>query len=174
MIRQCLKTLALLAALAAVGGCSSYQLGTTLNKDLRAVYVPSVRNETSQPGADVELTRAILNEIRREGTLKITTDERAATRLDIVVTGYRQDSIRYSQKNTNMPEEYRMVLRASATFAHNGTRDGRGSRVIMSRVFEGDETFVRGTDTITAQQRCLPRAAERVAEHIIDACVSAW
>ena len=167
-----LAPFALLAALAA-GGCANYQLGTTLAKELRTVYVPTVKNETMQPSADIELTRAILNEIRREGTLRITTEEKAATRLDVVVIGYRQDSIRYNQNNANMPEEYRMVLRAKSTFSHN-TADPESRKSIISQTLEGDETFTRGTDTITAQQRCLPRAAEKLAEQIVDACVSAW
>ena len=152
-------------------GCGNYRLGTTLSEDLRAVYVPTVVNKTAEPRADAELTRALSREIQREGTLAISDADKALTRLDVEITEYRQDSIRF--RNNNSPEEYRMVLRARAVFSRV-IPDTNGKTVIMQRTFDGEETFTRGMDTITAQQQCLPRAAEKLAEQIIDACVSAW
>jgi len=152
-------------------GCANYRLGTTLHEDFRAVYVPTVVNKTSEPRADAELTKALAREIQREGTLRITDGDKAATRLDVEITEYRQDSIRF--RNNTSPEEYRMVLRARAVFSRV-VPDANGKTVIMERRFDGEETFTRGMDTITAQQQCLPRAAEKLAEQIIDACVSAW
>ncbi|MCL1909575.1 MAG: LPS assembly lipoprotein LptE, partial [Kiritimatiellaeota bacterium] len=97
-----------------LSGCANYKLGTTLSEELRAVYVPTVINKTAQPMADAELTRALMREIQREGTLRITDRENATTRLDVEITDYRQDSIRF--RNNTSPEEYRMVLRATAVF----------------------------------------------------------
>ena len=163
--------LVLLGAALLGAGCGSYRLGTTLSEDLRAGYVPTVQNTTSEPRADAELTRALSREIQREGTLRITDADKALTRLDVEITDYRQDSIRF--RNNNSPEEYRMVLRARAVFSRV-VPEANGKTVIMQRTFYGEETFTRGMDTITAQQQCLPRAAEKLAEQIIDACVSAW
>ena len=162
---------AMVAALLLCAGCSSYQLGTTLPENLRAVYVPTVVNKSSEPRADAELTRALAREVQREGTLRITDADKAMTRLDVEITEYRQDSIRF--RNNTSPEEYRMVLRARAVFSRV-VPDANGKTIIMQRSFDGEETFTRGLDTITAQQQCLPRAAEKLAEQIIDACVSAW
>ena len=152
-------------------GCGSYRLGTTLSADLRAVHVPTVVNRTSEPRADAELTRALSREIQREGTLRITDADKATTRLDVEITEYRQDSIRF--RNNTSPEEYRMVLRAHAVFSRI-VPDENGKTVIMQRTFDGEETFTRGTDTITAQQQCLPKAAEKLAEQIVNECVGAW
>lgn len=161
------------AVLALTSGCANYKLGTTLPENQRDVYVPNVRNESGQPGVEREVTKAILKEIQREGTLRLVSEDRASTRLDIVVVGYRQDSIRYNRENTGVSEEYRMVLRASTTFTKLNEPDP-DKAIISQNVLEGDETFLRGTDTITAMQRCLPKAAEDLAEQIIDSCVSAW
>lgn len=154
-------------------GCGHYQLGTTISEDLRYVYVPTVRNESGQPNVEIALTQALIKEIQREGTLRIVPEERANTRLDVVVVGYRQDSIRYNRKQSTVSEEYRMVLRANTTFTNLNPSDP-DKAVIFEAVREGDDTFVRGTDTITARQRCLPRAAEKLAEQIVEDCVSAW
>ena len=170
-----LKTAFLCAATFALsvfsGGCANYKLGTTLSEELRAVYVPTVINKTAEPRADSELTRALMREIQREGTLRITDKDKATTRLDVEITEYRQDSIRFS--NNTSPEEYRMVLRAQAVFSLISPGENEKPE-IFRRTFDGDETFTRGTDTITAQQMCLPKAAEKLAEQIVDACVSAW
>lgn len=161
------------SALIGVSGCANYKLGTTLSEDLRDVYIPNVKNESGQPGVEIEVTKAIIKEIQREGALRIVPQERASSRLDVVVVGYRQDSIRYNSGNNDLPEEYRMVLRASSTFT-NLNADDPDKAVIAQNVAEGDETFMRGTDTITARQRCLPKAAEELAEQIVEDCVSAW
>ncbi len=164
---------AVTAVFVLTSGCANYKLGTTLSDNLRDVYVPSVRNESGQLGVEREVTQAILKEIQREGTLRIVPEERASTRLDIVVVGYRQDTIRFNSTNTGKSEEYRMVLRATSTFTNLNEPDPEKA-VILQNVVEGDETFLRGSDTITAMQRCLPKAAADLAEQIVDNCVSAW
>jgi hypothetical protein len=161
------------SALLGLSGCANYKLGTTLSDDLRDVYIPNVKNESGQPGVEIEVTKAIIKEIQREGTLRIVPEERASTRLDVIVVAYRQDSIRYNSRNNDLPEEYRMVLRASSTFT-NLNADDPEKAVIAQNVSEGDETFLRGTDTITARQRGLPKAAAELAEQIVEDCVSAW
>ncbi len=166
-------TCCLVAVLALNSGCANYKLGTTLSENLRDVYVPNVRNESGQPGVERELTKAIRKEIQREGTLRLVSEDRAMTRLDIVVVGYRQDSIRYNRENTGVSEEYRMVLRATTTFTNLQEPDPEKA-IILQNVSEGDDTFLRGMDTITAMQRCLPKAAADLAEQIVDTCVSAW
>ncbi len=158
---------------ASISGCANYKLGTTLDPSLRDVYVPNVRNESGQPGVEIEVMRALTKEIQREGTLRIVSEENASTKLEVTVVGYKQDSIRYSSRESSLSEEYRMVLTANVTFASLNAPDP-SKAIIVQRVFEGDKTFLRGTDTITARQRCLPFAAEEVAEEIINACVSAW
>lgn len=163
----------LIATVALLTGCGHYQFGTTLSESLRDVYVPSVRNESGEPGVENEVTRALLSEIRREGTMRIVPENRASTRLDVVVVAYKQDSIRYNRGNTDLSEEYRMVLRASATFTDLKAIDP-DKTILLEQVLEGDETFLRGIDTITAMQRCLPKAAKDLAERIVDACVSTW
>ena len=165
--------LAAATALMVLCGCGHYQLGTPISENLRDVYVPTVRNESGQPGVETALTQALLKEIQREGTLRIVPEERAGSRLDVVVVGYRQDSIRYNRSRSGVSEEYRMVLRAQSTFTDLNPVDP-DKAIILQAVREGDDTFLRGTDVITARQRCLPKAAEELAEHIVEDCVSAW
>ena len=99
------------------GGCAShYQFGTTLAPELRDVYVPTVFNESAEPGVAQAVDRALRKEIRREGTLRIVPEDEATTRLDVVVTSYEQKAVSYSQNDTQHPNEYKMTITARVSF----------------------------------------------------------
>ena len=85
-------------ALTLLAGCGHYQLGSTISENLRDVYVPNVRNESGQPGVEIALTQALIKEIQREGTLRIVPEERAGSRLDVVVVS--NDSMNHVFANT--------------------------------------------------------------------------
>lgn len=172
--RTSLFTLFGIAATVALSGCAHYYVGTSLPEKYRDVYVSNVRNESGQPMVEQEVARALFSEIRREGTLRIVSDESAAsTRLDVKVVGYEQAPVRYNRDNTNLPDEYRMVLRANVMFTDLRATDP-DKAVILEQVIEGEETFLRGTDTISARQRCLPEAGKDLAKKIVNECVNVW
>ena len=162
-----------LLVLVAASGCANYKLGSTLAENLRDVYVPNVRNESGQPGVEIEVTKAIQREIQREGTLRLVSQDRASARLDVVIVSYDQNSIRLNNNNTDKTKEYRMVLKAEVTFTDLNAKDP-GKAVIVQNVSEGDTTFIGGTDTITSRQRNLPVVAEDLAKRIVEDCISAW
>ena len=156
-----------------VSGCAEYRLGTTLPAKLRDVYVVPIRNESGQPQVDLEVWHALNAEIQREGTMKLSSEGRASTKLEVVIVGYDLEPVRYNRDNTKLPDEYRMVLRAHVVFT-NLKEPNPSKAIIMDGVIEGDETFLRGTDTITARQRCLPAAGKKLANRIVEDCISVW
>ena len=168
----------LAACAALLAGCaSSYRLGTTLDPSLRAVYVPTVLNETSEPGVARAVDRALRKEIQREGTLRIVPEEEASTRLDVVVTDYEQEAVSYSQHDTQHPNEYRMTIHARVTFAETARpQAGRpaGKTVWRKGDVSGSENFIGGADSVSAKTACLPAASEDLARAVVDGCVGAW
>lgn len=158
---------ALLAALMA--GCLNYQFGTTLPAHLRAVQVPSVVNATSEPGIDTAATTAVLREIQREGTLVLSAEHSAATKLDITVVRFRMEPVRYQRDDTRTPDEYRAVVVADVTF-----RNLRDDKVLFSGAVEGEAVFPSGTDLVSAKQDELPKACDDLARKIVDRCISVW
>lgn len=173
-----LSAIALAAAFLA--GCAplgSYKLGSTLAEADRDVYLAPVLNESDQAQAARELQRALSREIRREGTLRLVPENEAATRLDVVVTAYEQDSIAYSSTDTDRPTEYRMSLSARVSFRRL-PRPGAGITnevpIFATPRITGTENFPGGTDSVAAKLSCLPRAAKKLSESIVENCANAW
>ena len=163
----CIGLLALSSA-----GCASYQLGSTLDPALKDVYVPTVRSKVNQPGIEATVTSAIIREIQREGTMRISEEKDASTILEIEIIGYEQDTLRYNSDDLGRAAEYTMTIEAKVMFRKlTGAPE---EAIILSGTYEGEDTFLSGMDTISAKQRCLPEASKDLAEQIIDACISVW
>ena len=176
--RRLFRLLPILAAAAMSCGCaSSYRLGTTLAPELRAVYVPTVLNESSEPGVARAVDQALRKEIRREGTLRMVPESEAETRLDVVVTGYKQSAVSYSQHDTQHPNEYKMEISARVSFVRVARpQAGRPADVAVWQrgSVTGSENFIGGADSVAAKTACLPEASKDLAVAIVDGCVGAW
>ena len=163
---------ALFSLFLCVSGCAPYRLGSTLDPSLTAVYVPTVRSNVNEPGIESAVTSALISEIQRDGTMRITPESLATTKLEVTIVDYSQSAIRYNSDDNDRAEEYRMVLRAQVVFSRiSGEKAGS---VILRCVLEGEETFLKGMDTVSAKQRWLPEACDDLAEQIVDACISIW
>ena len=170
-------TLAALCAALLSGCASSYRFGTTLAPELRDVYVPTVYNETGEPGVALAADRALRKEIQREGTLRIVPESEATTRLDVVVTGYKQEAVSYSQHDTQHPNEYKMTISARVSFvklARPQAGEPAEKAIWVKGSVTGSENFFGGADSISAKTSCLPEAAKDLAIAIVDGCVGAW
>ena len=136
-----------------LAGCaSSYKLGTTLDPSLRDVYVPTVLNETSEPGVARAVDQALRKEILREGTLHLVPEMEATTRLDVVVTDYKQTAVSYSRKDTQRPNEYKMTISARVSFVQlpRPQAGQPAERAIWHAKTTGSENFIGGADSISA------------------------
>ena len=177
-MRTLFRLLPAAACAALLCGCaSSYRLGTTLDPGLRAVYVPTVLNEASEPDVARAVDRALRKEIRREGTLRMVPENEAETRLDVVVTDYKQSAVSYSQRDTQHPNEYKMTVSARVSFVRLARpQAGRPAETAIWRrgSVSGSENFVGGPDSVAAKSACLPEAAKDLAVAIVDGCVGAW
>lgn len=172
------RVLPLALCAAFLSGCaSSYRLGTTLAPELRDVYVSTVLNESDEPGVARAVDQALRKEILREGTLRIVPENEAATRLDVVVTGYKQQAVSYSQKDTQRPNEYKMTISARVSFVKRARPQAGqpADATIWARgTVTGSENFPGGSDSVAAKTACLPEAAKDLAVAIVDGCVGAW
>ena len=178
-MKRLLHVLFLAAAAVLLSGCASeYQLGTTLPEDCRDVYIPAILNESGEPRAATEVRRALEKEIRREGTLRIVSDESyATTRLDVKVVKYEQEATAYNRTSTQSPTEYRMALTAWVSFVklpRAAAGEAAEVPVYGPKQVRGTETFAGGADAVANKMSCLPATAKNLAETIVDGCVGAW
>lgn len=83
--------------LAAVAGCG-YSLTGTLPDRVKTIAVPIFKNETTEPGVETVLTRAVVEAFSTSGRLRIVSLDRADSILEGEVIGYDVQSIAFDPK----------------------------------------------------------------------------
>lgn len=151
-------------------GCSGYQLGSQLPKDISSVYVPTVRNQTDEPLLENEVTRAILEQIQRDGSLKIVSEEDADAILEVAITSYKIEPLAYSNTNRSLASEYRLRLGARVEMS----RKDNGKVLVRNASLQGRDDFPLTGDLTSAKKDGLPGAAEDLARYIVAAITEAW
>lgn len=161
----------LLAAFAPflAGGCLGYRLGSTLPEDLRTVHVPACVNETSEPLLEIETTHALMNELRRDGALRVTGASEADAVLAVRLVQYRLEPLRYERGSRRTASEYRLALRARLEFTRAATGE-----VLVERTVKGESTFTASGDLASEKRAALPAAAKDLARNIVESVVEYW
>lgn len=160
----------LTALLLTLTGCSGYRLGSQLPADISSVYVPTVRNNTDEPLLENEMTRAVLAQIQRDGSLQIATEEKADAILYVTVDHYTINPLAYDGNNRSRPNEYRLILGARIEMVRNDN----GKILARNSSLRGRNDFPLTGDLTTAKQNGLPGAAEDLARYIVAAVTEAW
>lgn len=165
-----LTALTLLAALTVLPGCAGYRLGSMLPPEIRTVHIPTFVNKSPEPQIESDCTRAAIEEIQRDGSLKVAKEEQADAILAVTVTGYQLQPLVYRRDETRSAREYRIVLTASymMTRRSDGVVLSEGSRV------RGEGVFVVAGDLSSSKARGLPIAARDLAHSIIEQVVETW
>jgi hypothetical protein len=152
-------------------GCVGYRLGSMLPPDIKTVHVPSFVNETSEPLVDVECTRAVIENIQLDGSLKIAGEDFADTVLTVVVYGYDLKPVAFSkQRQRTRAEEYRLILTARVLLKRRMT----GEVVVENPAVRGDATFEVLGNLPQSKRNALPRAADDLAHQIVKRVVEVW
>lgn len=152
-------------------GCASYRLGSMLPANIKTVYVPTAGNETSEPFVEVDVTRAILQAIQTDGSLKIAgAPEEADAVLSVVLREYTLEPLTYERERRTAANEYRLLLRAKVLLT-----DAKSGKVLVENpMVQGEGTFEIVGDFTTSKASGLPQAAKDLGRHIVDAIVEAW
>lgn len=150
-------------------GCAGYRLGSTLPPGLKTIHVPIFVNQTGEPLVESETTSAAIAEFQKDGTLSVVSEVQADLILNVVLTGYRLEPIRFQQNNIKETREYR--LRLDARLKCIRTSDGS---VLTSRKLIGEATFLPSGSMSLSKQKALPDAAQDLARDVVSAVVEAW
>lgn len=164
-----LTRLALVLAAVATAGCANYQVGTTLPRHLRTISVETFKNECGEPHLDTEVARAILQEIQREGQLRLQDPRQAAIHLSGSLLTYTLEPMRYDPNRPRTVSEYRIIVKARLKAV-----EAKTGKVIVEQTVTGDATLKTGGDLTSLRRMALPEAAKQVAHEIVNAVVSAW
>jgi len=151
-------------------GCLGYRIGSTLPPDIRTVYVPAFANRSGEPELEAATTTAVIRELQRDGTLKITDSDEADVRLEVTLTGYRLQPLRYSEERPTESTEFRLTLEADVILWKQQT----GTIVSSNGFVQGESTFEVTGDMSADKLEALPGAATDLAHDIVETIVEAW
>lgn len=153
-----------------ISGCAGYRLGSMLPADIRTVYVPTFINATDEPLIELETTRAAVNTIQRDGSLRLAPEDEADAILNVTLTEFRMQALAFDRTRRAAANEYRLFLTADAVM----TRRTTGEVIARHGRITGDTTFIFTGDLTSAKQDALPRAAEDLAQLVISRMVETW
>jgi len=151
-------------ALAACGCITAYKWTSSVPEKMRTVSVPTFRNESNVTELGSVATRQILREIQREGTFKIKRSSDAAVEIQGTVksanSGYsagdRRSGMRLGEYLFRVVAEVSVIDRAN------------GKVLVDNRRYTAVTTYVANQDRLTGERDASGRAAEDLAQQIVD------
>ncbi len=165
------KTLfALLPLCLLLTSCAGYRLGSMLPGDIKTVHVPTILNESGEPLIENDITRAIIQQIQRDGSLRIANEDEADSILVVTLKRFELSPLSYTRETRTQANEYRITLTGSLMLL----RPDRETVIVESPHLYGDSDFPFGGDMTSAKRQYLPDAASDFARDVVRKCVEAW
>lgn len=164
----------LAAAIVAVllSGCAGYHLGSVKPNALREVHsiaVPTFRNDTLVPRAEVLVTDTVIKEIQRDGTYRIASgDEDADATLKGEILRVGRSPARSVRGNVLSTTEFNLALVVRYRLV-----DKQGNQLAGGDAGGGTSFFV-STDVSTDERQALPLAAEALAKNLTRQLSEGW
>ncbi len=161
-----LKLLVPLAALA-MSGCLSYTWTSSVPQELRTVSVPTFRNESDVTELGPIVSRQILREFQREGTFRLASAGEAAIEIQGIIKTAGSSVTAYNVRSSRH-REYAFKVTANVSFI-----DKKSGRVLVdNRLYTARTTYLGGHDSMTGARDASGRAAEDLAQQIVDDALS--
>ena len=150
-------------ALGGPAGCG-YSLRPTLPSGLKTLHVPTLVNQTQEPGIKDFLTQALIQAVVNSGLAKIATGATADAVLEGKIVGYTLTSLAFN--STSNVTQYRLVVALSLTL-----RDVKKNEIVwkQDRIEDRADFQVTGTVTLNLvrENAALQRAAIDVSRSIV-------
>ncbi len=157
-----------LAACLVASGCG-YRLGSSLPAGIKSVHVPAFRNTSGEPQVDTLATSAALQEFQRDGTLEVADASFADTRLDVTITKFTLEAVRFDRDRRKTTKEYRLRIEAEFVFKKVSTGE-----VLQKRKVFGETQFEPSGDLASAKRSAIPAGCQDLAHQIVKTVVEFW
>ena len=153
-----------------ISGCVRIPASRNLPLTIRSVYVPMVKNHSTEPGIEEELTRQIQEELMRDGNLLVRNLRDADMVLSVVLKNYDIVSGRFS--SDRFPETLKLTMAADALLYNvedihyieplHSWRD-------ITREFQYGSDPRRVTDVldVDARRQALSSLAQKIVQEVI-------
>lgn len=147
-----------------------YQLGGTRPAGVETVHVAAVVNATHEPAIELQVTKAIRQQIQFDGRLKLrNSPDDADAVIDVELTDYSIQPISFRDDLKTTPDQYRIRITAVASLRNTATDE----ILSESRTF-GEARFFFESDLTTSKRDALPVAAKELAKFMVDDLIEQW
>ena len=169
-----MKSNLLAAAVVAVllSGCAGYHLGSVKPyalRDVHSIAVPTFKNATLVPRAEVLITDSVIRQIQADGTFRIAGgDESADATLKGEIVGVGRSPARSVRGNVLATTEFNLSL-----IVRYRLLDRQGNQLSAGNASGGTSFFV-STDVNTNERQALPLAADSLARRLTSQLSEGW
>ena len=151
-------------------GCAGYRLGSMLPEDIKTVHVPSFVNETSEPLIEIDCHRAMIEELQRDGTLRVADEENADAIVRVKLRDYKLEPVVYDTRSRSNVRQYRIRITANLVM----TRRVDDSVIVERPSVRSEGVFNVSGDLSSSKLIGLPVAAADLARKLVQHMVEAW
>jgi outer membrane lipopolysaccharide assembly protein LptE/RlpB len=152
-----------------LAGCAGYHLGAVnLDDPIKAIYIPQVKNRTTQPGIDARATSKIVTAFQIDGTYMVVNERDADAILEVTLSSYNRSALRFDKNDVT--REYRLTIGSEVVL-----RDTRTRKVIWtSKRVEGEKAFFVTVTLPESERIAIPDALDDLASHIVERVTERW
>jgi hypothetical protein len=173
-IRQLACVLAVVASVTWWGGCASdpnqgYSFDSAHDASMYSINVPVFTNTTFSHGIELELTDAIVKQLKVATPWKVTSESTAQTTLTGKITDTRMQALSIG-RTSGIVQEQAVLITIEFTW-----RDNRSGKILVSRRnFSASEIFVPSQGVLERVEVGQSGAIQKLARGVVDELRSSW
>jgi len=151
-----------------MGGCG-YRIGSVnVDDPIKTIYIPGVKNNTTEPAIAARATSKIVTAFQIDGTYTVVNEKDADAILDVTLTSYNRSALRFDKQDVT--REYRLTIGADVVL-----RDARTRKPIYTaKRVEGEKAFFVTVTLPESERIATPFALEDLADHIVERITERW
>jgi outer membrane lipopolysaccharide assembly protein LptE/RlpB len=168
IMRTVLAAVGILFVAICLAGCG-YRIGSVNPNDpIKTIYIPNVKNKTTEPGIEARATNKIVTAFQIDGSYTVVNQDDADAILEVTLNSYNRSAIRYDKMDVT--REYRLTIGASCVL-----RDAKSNKIIYTaKRVEGEKTFFVTITLPESERIAVPFALEDLADHIVERITERW
>ncbi|HOE69222.1 MAG TPA: LPS assembly lipoprotein LptE [Candidatus Omnitrophota bacterium] len=174
LIKRLCFCLLLAVLVPSLSGCG-YTTKTVLPRGIKTIFVETVKNKipisdlrSYQQGMEMDITNAVIARLQVDGNLQVVSEGRADAILQMDLTAYEQEGLRFNQLES--VEEYRMFIVMAIRLV-----DGKNREIIWEEPdFSGDAEYYVTDIKQIGEQAAVEQAYGKLAKNIVDRIVEDW
>lgn len=153
----------LAAASRVLSGCAGYRLGPTsgVAAGEKSVQVQPFLNQTLEPRLSDPCTRALRQQLQRDGTYRLATRDDGDIVVSGILTRYQRFELSLAPNDALTVRDFRLLLTAQVTATERSS-----GKVILNRPVNGVTLIRVGSDLASAERQALPLLAADLARNI--------